>query len=532
MHQTRTATRQALTAIAEALTRLDPHEWDDVPERELIELLLDARKAHDRLTGVTAALLNAAERRNAAILATGMPLPTLLGMREHRDGKDTRRTVFQGRDITKHPFVAQSVLDGSITPEHAQAVTKVMNELPRELNREQTDTITKALVTQATQAPPSTLPAKAKEALAEVAPHLAPTPEDEDRKVARQRLLAMKRRSLVFGDDDEGSIWFKGSLPYLEAESLLTCLDRSVAAQKRAERDRPRRPGSEPTREQRYADALAGLAAVAATAGSGGSTTPNGSLRPAGSPRPGGALEPGSSVRPGGSSDPRISVRPGGSFGSGSSMRPGDSLGPAGPVRAERSPQPGGSPEPGGSSGRGGTSGPTVPSATIVVTISERDLLDRATATGLLPSGRKIPAGELRRLLCTQGVVPMVLGSHSEILDMGRETRFVTAAQRRALTIRDGGCVFPGCTVGDPECHAHHVTPWWQGGRSDLENLILLCPYHHAMVEPERLHGDQSQSQWQVDFDPQTRKPILRHAAHGRSESGDAGPPPDPSPDG
>jgi Domain of unknown function (DUF222)/HNH endonuclease len=65
-------------------------------------------------------------------------------------------------------------------------------------------------------------------------------------------------------------------------------------------------------------------------------------------------------------------------------------------------------------------------------------------------------------------------------LDVGREHRLVTVAQRRALAARDRGCVI--CEAEPDWCDAHHVVPWAQGGATDLENLALLCPGHHTAV--------------------------------------------------
>ena len=144
--------------------------------------------------------------------------------------------------------------------------------------------------------------------------------------------------------------------------------------------------------------------------------------------------------------------------------------------------------------------------ATVIVTIKETDLYSKARTAGVLSSGRKIPAGELRRLLCDANIIPVVLGGDSEILDVGVAHRFVTPAIRRALSVRDGECVFPSCTVSDAECDAHHVIPWKHGGPTSLGNLVLLCPHHHALVEPK---NDDPGSRWQIGFHPQTRKPLV-----------------------
>ncbi|MEZ5088028.1 MAG: DUF222 domain-containing protein [Tessaracoccus sp.] len=149
--------------------------------------------------------------------------------------------------------------------------------------------------------------------------------------------------------------------------------------------------------------------------------------------------------------------------------------------------------------------------------MKEEDLRSKAHAAGILSSGQKIPTATLRRLLCDAGILPVVLGGNSEILDVGTARRFVTPAIRRALSVRDGGCVFPGCTAADAECDAHHVIPWWQGGHTSLHNLVLACPHHHGHIEPSRT-GDDPTSRWQVGFHPQTRKPVLIRPRRPRVE--------------
>ena len=67
--------------------------------------------------------------------------------------------------------------------------------------------------------------------------------------------------------------------------------------------------------------------------------------------------------------------------------------------------------------------------------------------------------------------------------DLGRSTRTITPAQRRALTIRDGGCVFPGCDHPATWTDAHHITHWGHDhGPTDLDNLISLCRRHHRVA--------------------------------------------------
>src|SRR4030095_3837100 len=73
---------------------------------------------------------------------------------------------------------------------------------------------------------------------------------------------------------------------------------------------------------------------------------------------------------------------------------------------------------------------------------------------------------------------PILGGAPSRPLDVGRATRVVTPAQRQALAVRDGGCVFPGCSRPLAWCEGHHVRHWLDGGPTDLANLALVCRAH------------------------------------------------------
>nr|NLD41573.1 DUF222 domain-containing protein [Actinomycetales bacterium] len=162
----------------------------------------------------------------------------------------------------------------------------------------------------------------------------------------------------------------------------------------------------------------------------------------------------------------------------------------------------------------------------VTVTMRESDLRELAEQAGLLPGGVEIPAGELRRILCDAGIVPVVLGSKSEVLDVGMEQRLVTPAMRRALTLRDGGCVFPGCDVPPERCEAHHVVPWWMNGPTALHNLVLLCPHHHGVVEPPRFFTAPAGSRWQIRMGESGKPELIPPRALERSGPGAATPRP------
>jgi len=100
-----------------------------------------------------------------------------------------------------------------------------------------------------------------------------------------------------------------------------------------------------------------------------------------------------------------------------------------------------------------------------------------------LVDGTEISPGEVRRLACCAGIIPAVLGGISAVLDLGRESRLFSKAQRVALGLRDKGCRAEGCDRPPSWCEAHHLTkPWADGGKTDLADGILLCGHHHRLA--------------------------------------------------
>ncbi|MDN4486697.1 DUF222 domain-containing protein [Demequina sp. SYSU T00039] len=143
--------------------------------------------------------------------------------------------------------------------------------------------------------------------------------------------------------------------------------------------------------------------------------------------------------------------------------------------------------------------------------------LQRATGHGTVDGiSRPIPAAVLRREAADACAIPTVLGGRSEILDHGSAERLFTRPQRRALIERDGGCAW--CQAPPDFCDAHHLTYWRNGGRTDLDNGIMLCVGCHTWI-----HRDG----WQIrmvdgrpwfippaDVDPARRpRPGGRHAS-------------------
>lgn len=435
---TRTAA-EALDAFDAVLASVRADDRRLLTSPEKVVLMQRARRFRDRISSWTCVLTD--EASLASLAATGTPLTTLIGLDEGRDSGDAAKEVFQARDLNKNSAIRDAAIDGVLSPRHAAAITHGMEKLPAELSTEQKAHAEQAFIDRAPKNTPKQLSDLAGEVLAEVAPELVPQDVDEDAVLEAQRRRARAKRHLRWGEDGDGSMWFKASLPHLEAAPLIAVLQAYMESDRRAERDRLKAtrattPNPRIVREQvvddnhrtpdqRRADALVALIA-----------------------------------------DHREAPR---------------SLGDR---------------------------------PRIVVTIREEDLKDTAEKAGALASGAKITAGDLRRLCCDADLMPVVLGAASEILDVGRTQRLVTPALRKTLTLRDGGCIFPGCNTPDTRCEAHHLQPWWDGGTTALNNLVLLCPFHHKLIEPDRYR--RPADRWVIHIDHDTGQPVI--TAPGRTD--------------
>jgi hypothetical protein len=92
-----------------------------------------------------------------------------------------------------------------------------------------------------------------------------------------------------------------------------------------------------------------------------------------------------------------------------------------------------------------------------------------------------VEAATAPRHACDSPLLGAVVDKHGKVLALGRTRRLVSKAQRRALMIRDKMCRYPGCHQ-TRHLKVHHVVPWIMGGCTDLDNLILLCQWHHTVV--------------------------------------------------
>ena len=95
--------------------------------------------------------------------------------------------------------------------------------------------------------------------------------------------------------------------------------------------------------------------------------------------------------------------------------------------------------------------------------------------------GGTLSQAAIERLTCDGSLVGHTIDQDGTPLSVGRETRTIPSAIRRALRKRDHGCRFPGCTKSR-FVDAHHVQHWAHGGETKLGNLVLLCRHHHRLI--------------------------------------------------
>ena len=117
----------------------------------------------------------------------------------------------------------------------------------------------------------------------------------------------------------------------------------------------------------------------------------------------------------------------------------------------------------------------------VVVHVDAETLKEQTAGRCHIEQGPSIPVETVRRIACDSSLVQILETELGVPLDVGRKTRSIPPAIRRALNARDPGCCFPGCTY-QRFLDAHHVEHWADGGETKLSNLVTLCRRHHRLV--------------------------------------------------
>lgn len=135
---------------------------------------------------------------------------------------------------------------------------------------------------------------------------------------------------------------------------------------------------------------------------------------------------------------------------------------------------------------------------TIVVIAAYDAVAKQMTAE--LPDGTAIPVQEFVKLAVQANILPAIFDSNGQPLWVGRKRRLPTAAQRLVAVARDRGCGVRGCRTPHQWTQLHHIIWWSLNGPTDIDNLVLLCSYHHHVVHDEHfVLSKTSRNEWNLD---------------------------------
>jgi hypothetical protein len=138
---------------------------------------------------------------------------------------------------------------------------------------------------------------------------------------------------------------------------------------------------------------------------------------------------------------------------------------------------------------------------TVMVHVNANDLLAGAGLGWIDGVDAPISMKTINQMIDNGGMQPIFFGGNGAVLGLGSKARCFSPLQRKAITARDGGCITPGCDAPAQWVEVHHVVPWSRGGKTEVDNGVLLCWYHHHSIET---------SGWEirmVDGMPQVKAP-------------------------
>ncbi|BDZ44502.1 hypothetical protein GCM10025866_04110 [Naasia aerilata] len=120
---------------------------------------------------------------------------------------------------------------------------------------------------------------------------------------------------------------------------------------------------------------------------------------------------------------------------------------------------------------------------TLLMTADHEAITSGIGTATILGVDEPISAGAARRLAAEAGIIPVIMDGKSVPLDMGSTKRLFTEAQRYAMALRDGGCVWGCCPVPPNQCQSAHIRAWRDSKSTNIGNGILLCEYHHQRFD-------------------------------------------------
>lgn len=409
-----------------------------IAERAQVPEQVGARSTGQWLADVLCTDPRAALRRarRAAASGVGTPAPEppgLVAVGAAEDGPEERGAGGgRGTGATTPGPVGRAQLAGDLSPEQVDVIMATLASLRESVAAETRDACERELVALARHRSPRDLRRLAARVLERVGAAEAEVDEHEDAQVATEEDSAWERSSFWIKDNDDGTMTGRFVVPTLAGQTLKKVVDAMSAPR--------RRSGGGAANGGTVGDGTA-LADAAGASESG--TSDEGADRP----------QPWF--------DPKLSWK---EQQLARQRRQGQDLAillghlPTDHLHDKTA-------------------------ATVLVTTRLSDLQEQTRRAGVTDSGQTLSAGEVRRVACEAGLVPTILGSESQPLDLGRQVRCFTSTQRAALATTYDSCAAAGCDIPFAWTETHHLTPWEAGGRTDLANAVPLCGHHHRLLD-------------------------------------------------
>ena len=464
------------------------------------------------LDGLEARMAIGMRRLGASEASTAETLRRQTGCSAREAKHRTRRAEI----LKKMPNVREALSSGRLTGEHASSLARAAAETSPEAVDGDV-----GLLAEAESVPADVASGKARDWV-----RRRQTGDDLERLHQWQR----RNRSLMFGAGEGGMVAGIAKFDQVSGAQFQNLVESLADRLYRADggRDNPQAR----TRAQCRHDALLSLvglepapppgpepsgatpAAQPASPATTGSIPP-GTARPtlpsAGEPTPaavpGAAHRNGSSEKPGGKdrselwtpdpalhTEPVVSSPPGPGSGSGLGLGSGSSAGSGRSSAADRDSDPG--------AGLGCSCGRGFGSKAQLCIVMDLEYLATDGERGRceIPGVGAMARSELERLGCDAEIYGLIFDGRGVPLYHGRRTRTVSPQQWRALVARDRGCVI--CGAKPSLCQAHHVRYWILGGRTDIDNLALVCHQHHRWIHDNRITLRWGSDSWRAPPGP------------------------------
>jgi hypothetical protein len=407
-------------------------------------LIGEVDRAITRLQAVRLDLVRSADRAQVAAESGASGTAAWLASASRADTASASRDVKLAAALGDSlPATREALAQGAVSRAHAQVIATATGRLPEALSAHERATIESALVERAKLVDPDTLRKAARRALAVAERSQAEVDAHEDEVVRSEEDQALARTRLSWHDNRDGTLTGHFTVPMLAGHMLIKVIQQIAS---------PRR----------FAQRAAQAARDEATAR--GETVSTSRTRE----RVWEAFRTDSD---------QWAHRYGSAFVELLEHLPTDRL--SGKVNA-----------------------------TVLVTMDADTLRDPSRSTvSETDTGGALSAGQARRLACTGGLVPLVLGGASHPLDLGRTARFFSEHQRTALAARYNACAAQGCDRPYAWTELHHQDPWSRGGATDLHLAVPLCGHHHRLIHHAGFDH-------RIDTDPRGVKSVTFHRRH------------------